>query len=257
MTGVDLEPWTVVARNLPEHAGNAIHTDEGARAAGFPSALVAGVTVYACLTRVPAAAWGTGWVGGGGAEVRFRSPVMAADEVECVPVETGSGWSVEARTRGDVRASIDVWRDGTPDHAPERALDVPLARRKVTLDGRWAGYGERAGDDLPFYAAEGIVHPAVWPALANEMMSAYFTRGPWIHTRSRIAHLGVAPIGSDAVVHPVLVDSFRSRSGRRVVLDIAVTVDRRPVVRLEHEAIVELLSPHPSPGRDGSTRGSC
>ena len=37
-------PWSVTAQNLPEHARNAIHTDEGAQAAGFPRALVAGVT---------------------------------------------------------------------------------------------------------------------------------------------------------------------------------------------------------------------
>ena len=41
-------PWRLVARNLPAHAGNPIHTDVGARAAGYPSALVAGVTVHAC-----------------------------------------------------------------------------------------------------------------------------------------------------------------------------------------------------------------
>ena len=241
MTGADLEPWGVVARNLPEHAGNAIHTDEGARAAGFPAALVAGVTVYAYLTRVPAEAWGVEWVGGGGAEVRFRSPVMAADEVECVPVGSEDGWTVEARSRGATHASAHVWRSAAPDLAVEGPLNIPLARRKVTLDGRWAGYGERVGDDLPLYAAERIVHPAVWPALGNEMMSTHFTRGSWIHTRSRIHHLGVGPLGSEAVIDPVLVDSFTSRSGRRVVLDVTVTVDRRAVVRMEHEAIVELL----------------
>lgn len=240
MTGADLEPWTVVARNLPEHAGNAIHTDDGARAAGFPAALVAGVTVYAYLTRVPAAAWGMEWVGGGGAEVRFHSPVMAADEVACVPVDTATGWNVEARSRGATHAEIRVWCDGPPDVAVDRPLNVPLARRKVALEGRWDGYGERVGDDLQLYATEGIVHPAVWPALGNEMMSAHFTRGSWIHTRSHITHLGVGRLGSEAIIHPVLVDSFTTRSGRRVVLDITVTVDHRAVVRMEHEAIVEL-----------------
>jgi hypothetical protein len=38
----DPMPWTVVARNLPEHARNPIHTDAGAHAAGLPRALVAG-----------------------------------------------------------------------------------------------------------------------------------------------------------------------------------------------------------------------
>ena len=42
--------WSVHAKNLPEHSRNAIHTDEGGKAAGFDGALVAGVTVYAYLT---------------------------------------------------------------------------------------------------------------------------------------------------------------------------------------------------------------
>ena len=48
---MDLTTWSVQARNLPEHAANPIHTDEGGRAAGFDAALVAGVTVYAYVTR--------------------------------------------------------------------------------------------------------------------------------------------------------------------------------------------------------------
>src|SRR5680860_163226 len=63
--------WVVRARNLPEHAGNPIHTDAGARAEGFPSALVAGVTTYAYLTHPLVAAWGLDWLTRGGGEVRF------------------------------------------------------------------------------------------------------------------------------------------------------------------------------------------
>jgi len=48
--------WTVTAQNLAEHARNPIHTDAGAQAAGFPRALVAGVTTYAYLTHPIAAA---------------------------------------------------------------------------------------------------------------------------------------------------------------------------------------------------------
>lgn len=32
--------WSVHAKNLPEHARNPIHTDEGGRAAGFDGALL-------------------------------------------------------------------------------------------------------------------------------------------------------------------------------------------------------------------------
>ena len=75
----------VVARNLPEHARNAIHTDAGARAQGFPRALVAGVTTYAYLVHPAIDAWGLDWVAHGGGEVRFRRPVFDGDTVRCVP----------------------------------------------------------------------------------------------------------------------------------------------------------------------------
>ena len=51
-------PWSIVARNLTDHASNPIHTDAGARAAGFPRALVAGVTTYTYCVHPIAEHWG-------------------------------------------------------------------------------------------------------------------------------------------------------------------------------------------------------
>ncbi|MBK9970506.1 MAG: hypothetical protein IPP16_07150 [Acidimicrobiaceae bacterium] len=77
--------WSVVAQNLPEHARNPIHTDAGAQAAGFPRALVAGVTTYAYLTHPIVVAWGVEWLQRGGGEVRFRRPVFDHDLLRCTP----------------------------------------------------------------------------------------------------------------------------------------------------------------------------
>ena len=82
----DLATFTIAAANLPEHARNPIHTDAGAQAAGFPRALVAGVTTYAYLTHPMLAGWGAEWLATGGAEVRFRRPVFDGDVLRCVPV---------------------------------------------------------------------------------------------------------------------------------------------------------------------------
>ena len=68
--------WHINASNLAEHARNPIHTDAGAQAAGFPRALVAGVTTYAYLTHPLIVAWGQDWLHNGGGEVRFRRPVL-------------------------------------------------------------------------------------------------------------------------------------------------------------------------------------
>jgi hypothetical protein len=243
MLGVLAVPqtWTVRARNLAEHADNRIHTDAGARAAGFPAALVAGVTTYAYLTHPIVAAWGLDWVANGGGEVRFDAPVFDDDEVTCTPVVDGDAVVVVARCvdgaapRATLRAVADCGplpavRDGTP-----------LTSRRVELGDRWgADYGERAGDDLDLYRREGVVHPAVWPALANHVVGADLVRGPWIHLRSVVRHHGLAPAGAVADVHAVVVDRFHRRSGERAIVDVLIEVEGRVVASLEHEAIIAL-----------------
>jgi hypothetical protein len=240
------ETWTVRARNLPEHADNRIHTDAGARAAGFPAALVAGVTTYAYLTHPIVAAWGLDWVAGGSGEVRFDAPVFDHDEVTCTPVVDGDGVLgdavlVEARCGDDdePRATLRAVADGGPTAAVRDG--TPMTSRRVQLSDRWgADYGERVGDDLDLYRRERVVHPAVWPALANHVVGADLVRGPWIHLRSVIRHHALAPAESIADVHAVVVDRFHRRSGERAIVDVRIEVDGRPVASLEHEAIIAL-----------------
>jgi acyl dehydratase len=240
--GDDPQPWKVTAQNLPEHAGNRIHTDEGARAEGFPAALVAGVTTYAYLTHPLVAAWGVDWLTCGGGEVRFTAPVFAGRELSCTP---------RARVDGSVTVdAVDPAEDRNPRAVFESVRDAgppPVARqgdvlpsRQVVLDGRFgADYGARAGDDLALYLEQGIVHPAVWPAIANTVMSAELVNGPWIHTRSIVRHHAVAHQGATVTVHATVVDRF-VRHGERAVVDIVVEHDGAPVASMEHEAIIDL-----------------
>ncbi len=239
-----VQPWSVIARNLPEHARNPIHTDDGARAAGFPRALVAGVTTYAYLTHPPLAAWGTDWLGRGGGEVRFRRPVFDGDLVRCTVAEAdpaGDGGAlVEARTDEpeQPRAVFRVVRDA----GPPRGLREGEALRtvEVELSGEWgSGYALRAGDDLDMCPGRGLVHPAVWPALANHVVHAQVARGSWIHMRSIVRHHGLAAEGRTAIVRSVVVCRFDAH-GERAVLDVEIVVDGAIVATLEHEAIVAL-----------------
>jgi len=236
----DPAAWSVTAQNLPEHARNAIHTDEGAEAAGFPRALVAGVTTYAYLTHPLAAAWGLDWVAHGGGEVRFRRPVFDGDLVRCQPSPDGDAVVVAARTdepdqpRATFRA-VQVGGDAVPMRPGE-----PLLARSIRLEGEWgADYGERAGDGLGLYREHGIVHPAVWPALANHIVHTQVARGSWIHTRSIVRHHALAPAGATADVEAVVVRRFQSH-GERAMLDVRIAVEGTVVATLEHEAIVAL-----------------
>ena len=243
MTGT-FATFTIAAQNLPEHARNAIHTDAGARAAGFPRALVAGVTTYAYLTHPIVAAWGTEWLRSGEAEVRFRSPVFDGDDLHCVPVldEAHGLDAVEIQARvGDgegARVVVAARRRGSD--APAMRTGEPLRERTLHLDGELgAEYGWRAGDHLTLYRDEGLVHPAVWPAVANLVVHADVARGAWIHTRSIIRHHGLVPAGATALVRSSVVRRFESH-GERAVLDVHIEVNDVIVASLEHEAIVAL-----------------
>lgn len=242
MSTAPLTTWSVRAVNLPDHASNPIHTDAGGRAAGFDGALVAGVTTYAYLTHPPAAAtgpgWGLDWVAGGGAELRLVAPVLDGDAIDCEPVADGDGgWAIEARVGSETRASAQVWTGGAawPTRGGERL--EPLS---VVLDESWLDYAERAGDDLGLYRAHGIVAPVAWPRLANDVFHGQLVDGPWIHTRSRIQHLGVGRLGGTARVDTSVVRRFSTRSGERAIADVEITVDGAPVAQIEHEALVAL-----------------
>lgn len=235
-----LAAWQVVAQNLPEHARNPIHTDAGAQAAGFPRALVAGVTTYAYLTHPPLVGWGLDWLRNGGGEVRFRRPVFDGDLVRCHPNAGTSDETIEAVTDEpeQPRATFAVVRVAEP-LAPLRAGEA-LPEKRIRLDGEWGSdYGLRAGDPLPLCPDAGVAHPAVWPALANNLVHTEVARGSWIHTRSIVRHHALAAAGAEAVVRGVVVRRFMAH-GERAVLDVHIEVDGVVVASLEHEAIVAL-----------------
>ena len=232
--------WSIVAQNLPEHARNPIHTDAGAQAAGFPRALVAGVTTYAYMTHPLVVAWGEDWLTRGGGEIRFRRPVFDQDVLRCVPVFEDNAVLVEAITSEpeQPRAIFRAVRDGG-EVKPLRDGEVLPSKEFQLIDTFSCDYGSRAGDEFPFYADRGLVHPAVWPALANDIVYNYVARGSWVHMRSIIRHHATAKVGTTAELRSVVVKRFESH-GERAVLDVHIFVEGQVVASLEHEAIVAL-----------------
>lgn len=232
--------WTVTAQNLAEHARNPIHTDAGAQAAGFPRALVAGVTTYAYLTHPVAAAWGEHWLSHGGGELRLRRPIFDHDTVQCVPRPDGDAVVIQAITSepDQPRATFRAVRDAGPVPAM-RAGDV-LPVHYLLLDGaNGTERGVLAGDDLALYAEHNLVHPAVWPQLANDVVHTEIATSSWVHTRSIIRHHARVTAGSHAEIHGAIVDRFTAH-GERVVVDFHIIVDGNVVASLEHEAIISL-----------------
>ena len=110
----------------------------------------------------------------------------------------------------------------------------------VRLEGEYGSdYALQAGDDGSFTPAAALVHPAVWPALANSVFHAQLAREAWVHTRSVIRHFAAVPAGAEAEVSAVVVDRFR-RGGERAVTAVVIRVGGEVVATVEHEAIVDL-----------------
>lgn len=233
--------WSVPARNLPEHVDNPIHTDAGARAAGFEAALVAGTTVHAYLTRPVTEEWGLEWLANGSSTVEFVAPVEEGDRVDCVPAfRTDGSLEVLALVGGDQRARLVASLDTAEVVEEEQPARESLPGHTEPLVDGWVDYALRAGDDTEFYMEAGIVHPCTWTGLANGVMNRSLVENSWIHTRSQIVHYGTAPIGAKALVNAVVADRFDTSRGSRAVVDVRISVNGELVATVRHEALVSL-----------------
>jgi MaoC like domain len=262
-SGSSSRPWSIVARNLPDHANNSIHTDEGARAAGFEKALVAGVTSYAYCLHPVIEHFGLEWLGTGEAEVRFRSPVFDGDLVSFPLVDLTTNpahdppqdpsqdpaldpgeVSVEARVARSDRplVTVSAWNmhRPTPYPATTSRPGEMLQTVYLTLEGEYGSqYASRSGNQDDQCAKAGLVHPGVWPALGNYVFHRQLARGSWIHTRSVVRQFAAVADGVEAEVSSTVIERFQ-RGGERAVADVIVRVEGRVVAAIEHEAIVDL-----------------
>ncbi len=229
--------WSIAAVNLPEHADNPVHTLEGGLAAGYDGAVVAGTTVFAYLTRPVAEAWGADWVTSGGYEVWFRAPVLADEQIRVAADGEGVAGTVGDRlcARLDPVRGEQVATDLLTERPGKR-----LEPMMVNLDARWVGYAARGGEDLPLYDQEGLVHPVIWPSLANRVFATQLVDGSWVHTRSKVVHAAAVAPGADVLVEAIEIDRFETRAGERAVVDVRFSVDGVAVCVVEHEALVRL-----------------
>jgi len=74
--------------------------------------------------------------------------------------------------------------------------------------------------------------------LANAVFARNLVRGPWVHTRSDIFHLGRVEPGYTVVIEASEIDRFTKPSGERAVVAMRFSVDDKLVAFVEHEAII-------------------
>ena len=269
------EAWSIQARNLPEHANNAIHTDEGARAAGFERALVAGVTSYAYCLHPVIQHFGLDWLSTGEAEVRFRAPVFDGDQVSfpLKPIDDTNETNNQASDRANNQANNQA-SDQASDQASNEGVEVeawvvrsprplvtvsawPKHRAKphpagtprsgeqleivhLLLKGEYGSqYAPRSGNLDDQCAQAELVHPGVWPSLGNYVFHRQLARGSWIHTRSIVRQFATVADGAEAEISSTVIEHFR-RGGERAIADVVIRVEGRVVAAIEHEAIIDL-----------------
>ena len=256
----------VRARNTHAASENRIHDDDVARTLGFRGALVPGVTTWAYLTRPCVDRWGADFVVRGTMSVRFLSPVYEGDEVECRLHDDGT---LEAVVDGDVRAAGQAALPAEPPTDVrvlpfvEPPRDRPAASRESlgALDavsfgpfgfhaGRAGAFLDEIGDDHPLYRGPGAVaHPGWLITFANRVLTANVRLGPWIHTGSRVRHLGAVVDGDELSVRG-RVAALTERKGHEIVeLDlVVVTGAESPVMTVDHTAIYRIAERRPSEG---------
>ena len=112
---------------------------------------------------------------------------------------------------------------------------VPI---EFVADESWATYATRAGDDLPIYTDDQILHPVTWMRIANQFFHEQIVTGSWIHVRS---HLYIT--GSPA-------SAQHSKQPQSSSIDLTLVPVERAILDVR-------ISADGSPSRHTSTKPSC
>ncbi len=258
-----LGAWELTAFNTAKESENRIHDDDVARRFGFRGGLVPGVEVYAYMTHLPVMRWGRPWLERGVAECRLLKPVYNGDKVRVTASESAGGLDLRVEAHGELcatgRAELPQVAPAIPAAFSETAqpLIAPASEQRPPADETSLAVGTRLaihpfrvgrdeaaqylhdiGENLPLYAAEGLVHPGTLLHIGNWVLRHNVRLGPWMHVGSRIEHFAAAGIGDELSARAVIIGNYERKGHRFVELDALVYANGvTPVARIAHTAI--------------------
>jgi acyl dehydratase len=261
MTSEFLGPYQVSAYNTAHDSENKIHDDSVARRFGFGGGLVPGVDVYGYMTHLPVMRWGRAWLERGTAECRFYKPVYDGDIATVTVSEADGGLDLSVESRGEICASgraglveaADLPRLDGFHKAPQRPVRPPADEASLAAE-TWLGldpypvtpemaarYLADSHESAAIYAREGLVHPREILRACNFVLSRNVVFGPWIHTGSRVQHLGIASVGETLSARARITDNYEHKGHRFVVIDaLVIAGETTPVAHVAHTAIYRL-----------------
>src|SRR5947208_1927330 len=92
-------------------------------------------------------------------------------------------------------------------------------------------------ENLPLYAEEGLIHPAMILRACNFVINRNVSLGPWIHVSSRIQHLAAARIGTTLSARGRVTANYEHKGHRFVDVDVLVLAEETPIAQVAHLAI--------------------
>jgi acyl dehydratase len=274
---------TVTATPDPPPVGipNPIHADDGASAAGYRGALVAGVRTYGWAAEVIAEEAGPGWADSGWADVSLLRPLFAGEPVVITLTPLGdASWEVRATVgprptervvlAGTAGLGVASWFDELAPPPPAPGLEPPPVRETYTVATAPIGAPLRplrayltpdaarraATDDLGLAESAlppGRVHPWFLAARMAPLTRHNFTYGPTIHVRTQIQHLRPALAGGEVVVGATIVEAYERKGHWYQVLDGVISDGSgAELARVRHHSIFRPRGTEmPSPITDG------
>jgi hypothetical protein len=258
---------TVVATPDPPSKGvhNPIHDTQGADAAGYAGALVAGVRTYGWAARTITRVLGDQWLSNGWVDYRLKRPLFAGEVVTISVIPENQTWRVSCTAGEDQRLVLDgtaglgdaPWLVELSPPKPAAAgqtepplpgytlATVPL-NTPLTPLGAWVTNATAQAlvtDDLSMQdsrytnSSPTPIHPYFLAGRIAPLTRHNFTYGPTIHVRSQIQHRREALSERELVVGAQIVDAYDRHDHWYQVLDGIVTDSEGEVARIRHHTI--------------------
>jgi hypothetical protein len=265
----------IVATPDPPSPGvhNPIHDAEGADAAGYAGALVAGVRTYGWAAQTLVEALGADWRHRGWVDITLRRPLFADEKlaikvteagntyaVSCVvnePLGAESGEGAKLVMDGDAGLGNAPWLSTLtpPDIQPPEDTESPLPSYEldtvplqvpmhplgawVTADLARKMVAHDLGVSDLHYQGEGVIpiHPYFLAGRMAPLTRHNFTYGSTIHVRSQIQHLREGRSDREIVVGARIVDAYERKGHWYQVLDGVVSDEDGALALIRHHTI--------------------
>ncbi len=258
---------TATADPPPKGVPNPIHDAEGADAAGYAGALVAGVRTYGWAAATIAKCLGDEWFDSGWVDFSLKRPLYAGEVLTTTVEKEGETCTVRCTTGDDDRIVLEgvAGLHGAPcfddieppgiskgmqaqeslpgydlDHVP---LRIPLRPLCVFVSNETAQSMvlEDLGQQIDRYLTTGkdpcFVHPYFLAGRMAPLTRHNFTYGPTIHVRSQIQHIREATAECEITVGAQIVDAYDRKGHWYQVLDGIVTDEVGKIAIIRHHTI--------------------